>query len=351
VCSSDLIEIVNALELNISFEEQQSLARIPTQNIEAYKLFLRGRKEADKRNKESIAKSIVLYQQALVLDPNYADALAEIANSVYLETYYSGRDPIEASKTANEYLDKAEAISDKVSRIYSVRGLIFNIEGRSDEAKIAFKRSIKLSPNDLTARHQFSTYYYYNQEYEKQLEQAEIAYRLDPLSFATANSYFTALTANFKYDEAEQLMKKIEKSSDSNNKFVINRSYFRLYIDKKDYKSAIVPLKKIVDEQPVFNRFLGFCYGKIGDTVNAYKTIETIKNTPNDFMDKERNHQLAVVFAGLNEADSVLYYLDTIRNNQVRMLRRERSEFFGFLKNDPRFLKLLAAHGIENNKN
>ncbi len=145
------IEIVNALELNISFEELQNLAYIPTQNIEAYKLFLKGRKEADKRNSESLAKSILLYNEALLLDPDYAEALAEIANSVYLETYYSGRDPVEASKTANEYLDKAEVISDKVSRIYSVRGLIFNIEGKSKEARIAFERSIKLSPNDLTA--------------------------------------------------------------------------------------------------------------------------------------------------------------------------------------------------------
>lgn len=340
-------EIVDALQLNLSFEEQRSLAVIPTQNIEAYKLFLRGRKEADKRNKESIAKSIVLYKQALELDPNYAEALAEIANSVYLETYYSFRDPVEASKTANEYLDRAEAIDDKVSRIYSVRGLIYNIEGKKEEAKKAFEKSIQLSPNDLTARHQFSTYYFYVGDREKQLEQAEIAYRLDPLSFVTANSYFTALVENSKFDEAEKLMKTVEKSSDSNNKFVINRAYFRLYTAKGDYQSAIPPLKKLIIEEDAFNRFLAYSYGKIGDTVNAYTVIENIKKLDID-EDDGKNHQLAVAFAGLKETDSVFYYLDTIRNNRSGLLYREIPAFFDFIRKDPRFPDLLKAHDIED---
>lgn len=337
-------EIVDALSLNISFEEEQSLESVPTTNIEAYKLFLTGRKEADKRNAESLAKSILLYKEALTLDSNYAEAYAEIANSIYLETYYSGRSPQEASKLANEYLDKAEAISTKIPRIYSVRGLIYNIEGRPEDARAAFEKAIKLAPNDLTTRHQFSTYFYYAQQFDKQLEQAEIAYRLDPLSFATANSYFTALAANFKYDEAEQLMKKIEKIDDDNNKFVINRSYFRLYTDQKLYDKAIPPLKEMVKEQPIFNRFLAYCYAKSGDTINAYKIIDVIKKTA---LEEERSHQLAVAYAGLKITDSVLYHLDTIRNPQSRTLRRERIDFFDFLKDDPRFIKVLSDHGIE----
>ncbi len=340
-------KIVDALQLNLSFEEQQGLAIIPTENIEAYKLFLTGRNEADKRNKESIARSIQLYKEAIALDPDYAEAYAEIANSIYLETYYSGRNPGEAAKLANTYLDKAEAITDKVSRIYSVRGLIYNIEGKRNEAQAAFEKAIRLSPNDLTARHQFSTFFYYSRQFKKQLEQAEIAYRLDPLSFATGNSYFTALTMNKKYDEAEALMKNIEKHSSDNNKFVINRSYFRLYTDKMDYSSAILPLKELVKEMSVFDRFLAFCYGKTGDTLNAHKTIHKIRGrAPKDNL----SHQLAVAYAGLQETDSVLFYLDPSRNNQYRKLQRDRTlHIFDFLENDPRFIKFMEMHEARGN--
>ncbi|WP_460220344.1 adenylate/guanylate cyclase domain-containing protein [Psychroserpens sp. MEBiC05023] len=337
-------EIVEALEINLSFEEAQGLAVIPTKNIDAYKLFLEGRHEADKRNKESLAKSILLYKEAIALDPNYALAYAEIANSVYLETYYSGRNPEEASKTANAYLEKAIKINDKVSRIYSVQGLINNIEGKHNAAETAFKKAIALSPNDLTARHQYSTYFYYTGQYEKQLEQAEIAYRLDPLSFPIANSYFNALLANEEFERAENLMNKIQSRDDDSNQFVINRSYFRLYMDQQKFKKAIPYLEQIVKTQNVFNRFLGYCYVKTGDTLKALSTIDSIHKNGHP---REKSQQLAVVYAALKIDDSVLYHLDTIRNKQTRTLRREHDEFFDYLKDDKRYQDVLKLHGIE----
>ncbi len=337
-------EIVSALQVNLSAEEQLSLDEVTEYNIEAYKLFLQGRQQADKRNKESINKSIELYKQALEIEPNYAEAYAEIANSVYLQTYYGGReDYIAAGKEAREYLDKAEKIDDKISRIYSVRGLIYNIEGKIDEAKAAFTKALTLSPNDLTARHQFATLHYYTKEYDIQLEQAEIAYRLDPLSFATAMSYFTALLTSRKYDEAEELLNKINEEGEDKNQFMINRSYFRLYMDTRKYKKAIVHLEKIYIEQPIFNRFLGYCYAKIGDTIGAQRMIDDIhQRTTKPF----KSHQLSVVYAGLQERDSALFHLDTVRNLQSDLVRRERDTFFWFLKDDKEFHRLLAMHGI-----
>lgn len=336
--------IVQALNMTISLEDLKEITVVQNRNVEAYKLFLRGRQEADKRNSKSLAKSIELYEKAIKIDSNYAEAYAEIANSIYLETYYSGRDYIEAGVTANQYLDKAEQLNNKVSRIYSVKGLIYNIEGKKEEAKAAFEKAIALSPNDLTARHQYSTFYYYNQEYEKQLVQAEIAYRLDPLSFATANSYFNALMGNFKYKEAEELLKKIENEDSGNNDFVINRNFFRLYLDQWKYKEAIKPLKELVKKENVYNRFLGYCYTKVGDTVSTYRIIDSIRKNSDP---REKSHQLAVVYSSLKNTDSVIFYLDTIRNKQSKTFKRERNEFFGYLKNNTLFIKMLEDHGIE----
>ncbi|WP_298893719.1 adenylate/guanylate cyclase domain-containing protein [uncultured Psychroserpens sp.] len=339
-------EIVDALQINLSFEEEQGLAVIPTQNIEAYKLFIEGRNEVDKRNKESIAKSILLYKEAIALDPNYALAYAEIANSYYLETYHSGRDLAEASKLANDYLDKAEKINNNVSRIYSVKGLIYNIEGEREAAENAFKKAIQLSPNDLTARYQYSTFFYYTGQYKKQLEQAEIAYRLDPLSFPIANSYFNALLANKEFDRAQNLMDKIQARNDGSNKFVINRSYFRLYMDQQKFKKAIPHLKEIVKTQNVFNRFLGYCYIKTGDTLSGLSTIDSIHKNAHP---REKSQQLAVVYSALKMNDSVFHYLDTSRNKQTSTLRRESDEFFYYLKDNERFKAILKSHGIDTN--
>lgn len=336
-------EIVDALELNLSFDEQQGLAIVPTKNIEAYKLFLEGRNEADKRNKESLAKSITLYKEAIILDPDYAEAYAEIANSIYLETYYSDRNVKEASDLSASYLEKAEAINNKVSRIYSVRGLINNFQGNREAADAAFKKAIALSPNDITARHQYSTFFFYSGQYEKQLEQAEIAYRLDPISFPTANSYFRALMMNYEYDRAETLLDNIQEQHGSSNQFVIDRAYFSLYMDQKKYNKAIPHLEDIVKTKNVFNRFLGYSYVQVGDTLSAYRIIDSIRKNA---YPTEKSHQLAVVYAALKNTDSVLYHLDTIRNKQTRTFKRENNSFFKYLKDNPEYQKLLKDHGI-----
>ena len=335
--------IVEALDMTISTEELKEIAPVQNYDLDAYKLFLKGRREADKRNSDGLAKSIELYKQAIAIDSSYAEAYAEIANSIYLETYYSGRDYIEAGRLANEYLDKAEQLNNKVSRIYSVKGLIYNVEGKSELAQEAFEKAIALSPNDLTARQHYSTYFNYNQEYEKQLEQAEIAYSLDPLSFATANSYFNALMNNYKYDEAESLMEKIKNEDLGNNEFVINRSFFRLYLDQFKYKKAIKPLQELVKVENIYYRFLGYCYTKSGDTLNAYRVMDSIrlKGKPD-----EKSYQLAVVYSSLKMTDSVLYYLDTVRNKQTRRFKRERNMFFSYLKDNPEFIQISSDHGI-----
>ena len=336
-------QIADALHLSISYEEKQNFDVIPTQNIDAYKLFLKGRQEADKRNTESIAQSIEFYEKAIAIDSNYAEAYAEIANSIFLQTYYGNADPQKATERSQFYLDKAEALNNNISRVHTVKGLLYNHSKEFNKAKVAFEKAIALSPNDVTARHQYATYFFYIEEYDKQLEQTEIAYSLDPLSFATASSYFSALTTNNKYEEAEKLIKDIVANNTESDPFIINRLYMRLYMASPDYKKAIEPLKYLAKQDPSYYRILGYSYGQLGDTVSAYRTIDSIKK-----LDKTRllNHRVAVVFASLNKNDSVFYYLDTARNKS-QLFNNSRLYYFDDVKKDSRYKKLLESHGIE----
>lgn len=88
---------------------------------------------------------------------------------------------------------------------------------------------------------------------------------------------------------------------------------------------------------------MGYSYGQIGDTVNAYRVIKAIKAlSPH----RLQSHRIAVVFAGLNENDSVFYYLDTIRNKSD-FFNNNRLYYFDDVKKDPRYQELLKAHNIK----
>lgn len=335
-------EIVEALQLSLTDEQQAEMKIIPTKNIEAYQLFLKGKQEADKRTKESIEKSIDYYNQALALDPNYAEAYAEIANSTFLMSYYANADPEETSKRAKEFLEKAEKINDRIARIYTVKGLLFNHEKNYPEAEKAFEKAIFLSPNDITARHQYATYFYYTEQFERQLEQTKIAYSLDPLSFATASSYFNALVTNGLFEEAEKMIEHISETYDESDPFIINRLYMRLYMSKPDYKKAIKPLRELVAKDQNYLRFLGYSYGKIGDTAGAYRVIDSIRQLP---FGRMTNHRIAVVFAGMDVKDSVFYYLDSARNKS-NFFDHHSLYYFDSIKKDPRYNGLLKQHEL-----
>ena len=111
---------------------------------------------------------------------------------------------------------------------------------------------------------------------------------------------------------------------------------------KPDYQKAIKPLKYLSDEDENYLRMLGYAYSQIGDTLEAYKVIGKIKALPPHRL---QNHRIAVVFAGLNENDSVFYYLDTIRNKSD-FFNNKRLYYFEDVKKDPRYQKLLEAHKI-----
>ena len=336
-------KIVDELELNISFEQQQRISKISTHNVDAYKFFLRGRNEADKRTNASIEKSIELYQRAIQIDSSYAEAYAEIANSIFLQTYYGNADPEQAAQRAESYLNTAEKLDNRISRVYTVKGLLYNHTKRFEKAKEAFEKAIELAPNDVTARHQYATFFYYTGQYEKQLEQTKIAYNLDPLSFVTASSYMSALTYNRKFDQAEKLIEEISQTHPDSDEFIINRLYMRLYMAKPDYKKAIAPLKQLSSQDKNYYRFLGYSYAQLGDSVSALRVVDSMRAmTPH----RMQNHRIAVVHAGLKNTDSVFYYLDTVRNKS-QFFNNKALNYFDYLKDDPRYLALLRAHEIQ----
>lgn len=337
-------EIAEALQVNINLEAENNVITIPTKNIEAYQYFLRGRQEADKRNEESIKRSIELFKKAIELDPQYAEAYAEIANSTFLQAYYGNFDPDSLSRVAIDYVSKAELINPNVARVYSVKGMLYNHSKEFDLAKKAIEKAIDLAPNDVTARRNYATYFYYTDQFEKQLTQCKIAYQLDPLSFASASAYFSALTYNEKWEEAEDLIKTIENDFKDMDPFIINRLKMRLYMGSGEYNKVVAPLEMLSVADPNYYRILGYAYGKNGDALNAYRVIDSIKGRePYDL----QSHHVAVVFAGLGKTDSVFYYLDTLRNKTTEF-NSNRIYYFDDFKNMSEFQALLQKHGIEN---
>src|SRR5262249_24369611 len=79
--SSVAKRVVEVLQINLGMEAARALAKKPTENPEAYRLYLLGRNELGKYSEAGWTNSIRYYEQALKLDPNYALAYTGLADT------------------------------------------------------------------------------------------------------------------------------------------------------------------------------------------------------------------------------------------------------------------------------
>ncbi|HME21997.1 MAG TPA: tetratricopeptide repeat protein [Acetobacteraceae bacterium] len=141
--------VVSAAAVELTrFERERVLAK-PTSNLAAYEYVLRGRDALSNDTRDSNDKAGELFQRAIDLDPNYADAYAALGGS-YLEAVVSGW-----SEFRTEDLERAEALAQKAlaldpatTRAYRVLGLINLFRRRFDLALAQIDRALEINPSD-----------------------------------------------------------------------------------------------------------------------------------------------------------------------------------------------------------
>ncbi|SVD38611.1 uncharacterized protein METZ01_LOCUS391465, partial [marine metagenome] len=135
--------IATVLRGQITSEEEKSISKVPTQNIEAYNMYLRGKQEYYKYETEDFKKSVDFYKQAVKLDSFFALAHAEMANS-YVQIFQVTGDNL-YKKLAEEALSKAMSIDSNISVAYKAKAYIFGYEGRELDAVRSFLRAIEIN--------------------------------------------------------------------------------------------------------------------------------------------------------------------------------------------------------------
>ena len=87
--------IAETLRAKLSGLEQNAIAAKPTENTEAYQLYLRGRFFWNKRTGQNLNKAADYFSQAVAADPNYALAYVGLADAYVLMPFYGGGAPQE----------------------------------------------------------------------------------------------------------------------------------------------------------------------------------------------------------------------------------------------------------------
>jgi serine/threonine protein kinase/tetratricopeptide (TPR) repeat protein len=122
--------IAQALRVTLTPQEEKAIARKPTDNLEAYDYYLRGRSYTRRENLEF---ALQMFEQAIKLDPKFALAHAGIANVCGIMYEFREQNPgwIERGLAA---CDHASAIDPELPEMHAARARLYYSQKKFDEA-------------------------------------------------------------------------------------------------------------------------------------------------------------------------------------------------------------------------
>jgi TolB-like protein/Flp pilus assembly protein TadD len=147
-------KIVGALKLKLTPQERDAIQAKPTEEIQAYEYYLRGRQFVNQLSKRRMTAAMQMFDRAIEIDPTYVPAYAGLTTATAMMHMYWDAD--ESLAVRAEWASaKAIELDPNSADAHASRGLSELLAKRFDAAEQAFERAIALNPRS------FDAHYYY----------------------------------------------------------------------------------------------------------------------------------------------------------------------------------------------
>ncbi len=341
-------QIVQALKIVLGTGEQEAMdhVRKPTENLEAYELYLRGRYFWQRRGGDNIRHAIDLFEQATKLDPQFARAWSSLAAARITLPVYSDAPQAEQFALALSAAQRALILDDSLAEAYAVLAATAFTNREWAEGEGHDLSAIASEPKNSTAHVWRGEHLVSVGRVRDALKETLIAYQLDPLHPGTnsvlAGIYFilddphTMLKyaaaawdlghsgglrgqalANLRLGEVDRAIELAEQYDALRTEIFESRlTILRLLIEAKtDTAKRPMFLEKLAQNESVLPfGFLVSSYAGLGRIDDAYRVV---------------NHRLSHDSADPDNAWWVLWHPDMAKFRQ-----------------DPRFARLVTDLGL-----
>jgi TolB-like protein/Tfp pilus assembly protein PilF len=331
--------IAETLRAKLSGSEQNAIAARPTENTDAYQLYLRGRFFWNKRTGQNLNKAADYFNQAIAADPNYALAYVGLADSYVLMPFYGAGMPQDCYPKAKAAAEKALQLDDTLAEAHTSLAQVFCYYDLDFvRAAREYQRAIELNPNYPTAHQWYgSSALTALGRFDEAIPEVKRAIALDPLSLVInadlGNSYYRAR----RYDEA---IKQLRKTVDLDPGFYY--AHWNLgsaLAASGDLAGAIEEYEKArsLNDDPSMLGLLGNAYAAAGKKAEAIKIRDEL-----EAISKQRyvsDYSFAIVNLGLGYRDEALRRLQRSYQDRagdsLRFIRVD--PLLDPLRRDPRF--------------
>jgi adenylate cyclase len=140
--------IVDALAVRLTGLAQQSRQRRRTGNVEAYDMLLRGADRLRQTTREANLQARQLFEKAIALDPDYAEAHALLANTHFRDWSMGWSQDVHKLEWAREEAERALSLSDDLPVAHRMLAVVLLWMKQHERALKEAERAVALAPSD-----------------------------------------------------------------------------------------------------------------------------------------------------------------------------------------------------------
>jgi len=336
------ISIVDKLKIRLLGDESTELEKKYSPKIEAYNIYLKGRYFYTKMTKEDVLKGISYFEKAIKIDPNYAQAYANISMAyIHLSAYWfiATEEVNDKAKNAAEKALQLEPNFDEGLGCIGFIKLLF--EWDFEGAKYEFQKAINLQPSCFVAQNGLAFLTVITGRLDEAIKKYKNLLTHNPLAVNISNNLSAFILRAGRYKEArEGLLSLLD--------LVPNHPYSlwilgQTYVLESEFDKGISLIKKALEYSNNFSPItaaLGWVYARQGRIRQAKEVLnDLIKRSEYEYI---RPFLFGKLYAGLGDKDKAFEWLEkAVDEKDHAILQILTDESVDNLRSDPRYIQLL----------
>ena len=339
--------IAQQVQVRLSPERLDGLARRQTRNIDAYDLYLRGRYFWTQLSPVTTRRALEFYTRATELDPDYALAWSGLADAYSASPINGDAPPLRVWPLARDAAAHAVGAAPNLAEAQTSLGFLkFWLDWDWVAAETAFRNAITLNPGYGVAHRTLAIVLSSMAQHQAALSAAQLARRLDPLDFV-----HQALSAQVAFN-ARDYPAAVEFARRAN---VLNPEFWVGYYQLAQACEQLGRSDLTFDALQKAGQFSGgnskaialrgyllAKLGRIGESREVLNTLEAVS--------RERYvppYAMALVYGGLGQHDAALDWLDRAYDaHDVHLAVMSVDPKWDAFRSDGRFLALIKRCGF-----
>jgi TolB-like protein/tetratricopeptide (TPR) repeat protein len=279
-------------------------------NATAYMLYLKGAYLLKRRRPDSIQRAFEYQQEAMRLEPDWAEPYYNAAMSYIVRTIYGDLPPATGLPESASLLSKGLALDENSAVLHSTLGMLRMLQWRWEDSEKAHRRALSLEPANAFPHQCYSILCSFLSRPEEAVFHAAKSVELDPLDLMTN---FRLVQANCYARHYEDAMRAgriaIELTPDSPyTYFYLALSLTALGSNEEAWEMANMG-RKLAGAMPLGEGYFGYLAGVLGHAAEAREIIEKLE------AGREKGYVPALpivwTYLGLGQTAEALHWLET----------------------------------------